>query len=238
MSTVKNILKSRILKSQIEEYLADRLRDANFAGVEINFTAIGTRVTIYAMRPGRVIGTKGRIVKEITRTLEERFKIENPEVSVAEVEVPELNPHIMAQRIASAVERGVRFRRASFWALDRIMQAGARGVEIQIAGKTRSARSRSEKFRAGFMPKCGDTASKQVKPGKASVQLKTGIFGVRVFIYPPEAPLPDAVEVLPPPEEVEAVEEKAAEEKPVEEEVVEVAVADETRDEGAKGEVQ
>lgn len=227
MSTVKNILKSRIMKSQVEEYLADRLKDANFAGVETNFTAIGTRVTIYAMRPGRVIGTKGRIVKEITRTLEQKFKIENPEVSVAEVEVPELNPYIMAQRIASAVERGVRFRRASFWALDKIIQAGARGVEIQIAGKTRSARSRSEKFRTGFMPKCGDMALKQVRSGKASVQLKTGTFGVRVLIYPPEAPLPDAVEVLPRPEEAEGVKK----EKLVEEEKVEVAAGDEAQDE-------
>lgn len=227
MSTVKNILKSRIMKSEIEEYLADRLRDANFAGVEINFTAIGTRVTIYAMRPGRVIGTKGRIVKEVTRTLEQKFKIENPEVSVAEVEVPELNAPIMAQRIASAVERGVRFRRASFWALDKIMQAGARGVEIQIAGKTRSARSRSEKFRAGFMPKCGDMATKQVKSGKASVQLKTGIFGVSVQIYPPEAPLPDTVEVISRTEEAEAVKE----EKTVEEQMAEVSADDEAKDE-------
>lgn len=232
MSTVKNILKSRIMKSEIEDYLADRLRDANFAGVEINFTAIGTRVTIYAMRPGRVIGTKGRIVKEVTRTLEQKFKIENPEVSVAEVEVPELNSHIMAQRIASAVERGVRFRRASFWALDKIMQAGARGVEIQIAGKTRSARSRSEKFRAGFMPKCGDMATKQVKSGKASVQLKTGIFGVNVQIYPPEAPLPDTVEVISRTEEAEAVkEEKPVEEKTVEEQMAEVSADDEAKDE-------
>jgi len=228
MSTVKNILKTRIAKNEIEEYLADRLQDANFAGVEINFTAVGTRVTIYAMKPGRVIGTKGRIVKEVTRTLEQKFKIENPEVSVAEIEVPELNPHIMAQRIASAVERGVRFRRASFWALDRIMQAGARGVEIQIAGKTRSARSRSEKFRMGFMPKCGDMALKQVRSGKASVQLKTGIFGVAVLIYPPEAPLPDKVEVLPRPEEAEEPEKK----------VVEVAAGDESKDERDKGEDQ
>jgi len=228
MSTVKNILKTKIAKSEIEEYLANRLKDANFAGVEINFTAIGTRVTIYAMKPGRVIGTKGRIVKEVTRTLEQKFKIENPEVSVAEIEVPELNPYIMAQRIASAVERGVRFRRASFWALDRMIQAGARGVEIEIAGKTRSARSRSEKFRMGFMPKCGDMALKQVRSGKASVQLKTGMFGVRVLIYPPEAPLPDKVEVLPRPQEAEAVGEK----------VVEVAAGDEAQDERNKGEAQ
>ncbi len=195
MTVIRNILETKKKKAEIEEYLAERLRDAGFGGVDIFFTPIGTRVTIYAMRPGRVIGTRGRTIKEISQVLEERFGVENPNVTVAEIEVPELNPYVMAFRIAQAIERGVRHRRVAFWALRRIMDAGARGVEIEISGKLTSARSRTEKFSAGIMPKSGELALKYVKVGKASVLLKTGLYGVKVKIYPSDAPMPEEIRI-------------------------------------------
>ncbi|MCD6260459.1 MAG: 30S ribosomal protein S3 [Thaumarchaeota archaeon] len=182
-------------KAEIYEYLAEKLKDAGFGGVDIFFTPIGTRITIYAMRPGRVIGSRGRTIKEISRELEEKFGVENPNVTVAEIEVPELNPHVMARRIAQAIERGVRHRRVAFWALRRIMEAGARGCEIEISGKLTSARHRTEKFSAGIMPKSGDLALKYVKVGKASILLKTGVFGIKVKIYPPDAPMPEEIKI-------------------------------------------
>ena len=197
MSTVKQILQTRIKKADIEEYLRERLRDAVFGGVTISFTPIGTRVTIYAMKPSRVIGAKGRVIKEITETLEKQFGVENPIVTVVEVEVPELNPYVMAQRIAQAIERGVRYRRVAFWAIRRIMEAGARGVEITISGKLTSARARTEKFTEGFLPKSGELALDYVLEGKAAVQLKTGVFGIKVRIYPPDAPLPEFITIKP-----------------------------------------
>ncbi|MDJ0269394.1 MAG: 30S ribosomal protein S3 [Aigarchaeota archaeon] len=193
MSSVKQILQTRIKKAEIEEYLRERLRDAVFGGVSISFTPIGTRVTIYAMKPSRVIGPKGRIIREISEVLEKKFGVENPIVTVVEVEVPELNPYVMAERIAQAMERGVRYRRVAFWAIQRIMEAGARGVEIRIGGKLASARARTEKFSEGFIPKSGELAMDYVIEGKASVQLKTGVFGIKVTIYPPDAPLPEAI---------------------------------------------
>jgi len=195
MSAIKQILESKRKKAEIEEYLMERLKDAGFGGVEIIFTPIGTRVTIYAMRPGRVIGTRGKTIKEISETLEREFGVENPNVTVAEIEIPELNPYVMAHRIAQAIERGVRHRRVAFWALRRIMDAGAQGVEIEISGKLTSARSRTEKFSAGVMPKSGDIALKYVKIGKASVLLKTGLYGVKVKIYPPDAPMPEEIKL-------------------------------------------
>ena len=209
MSSIKNILKTKIKKGEIYEYLAEKLKGAGFGGVDIFFTPMGTRVTIYAMRPGRVIGSRGRTIKEITEELEKRFGVENPNVTVAEIEVPELNPHVMAHRIAQALQRGVRHRRVAFWALRRIMDAGARGVEIEISGKLTSARHRTEKFSAGIMPKSGDLALKYVKVGKASVLLKSGVFGVKVKIYPPEAPMPEEVSIKS--SEETAQESKAAE---------------------------
>ncbi len=195
MSTIKQILTTRIKKAEIEEYLRDRLRSAVFGGVNISFTPIGTRVTIYAMKPSRVIGSKGRVIKEISETLEKRFGVENPVVTVVEVEVPELNPYVVAERIAQDLEKGVRYRRVGFWAVRRVMEAGARGVEVHISGKLTSARSRTEKFTDGFMPKSGELAMHYVLEGKTSVRLKTGVLGVRVLIYPPDAPLPEQLTV-------------------------------------------
>jgi len=195
LSAIKKILKDKMKKAEIHEYLAEKLKDAGFGGVDIFFTPIGTRITIYAMRPGRVIGSRGRTIKEISRELEEKFGVENPNVTVAEIEVPELNPHVMARRIAQAIERGVRHRRVAFWALRRIMEAGARGCEIEISGKLTSARHRTEKFSAGIMPKSGDLALKYVKVGKASILLKTGVFGIKVKIYPPDAPMPEEIKI-------------------------------------------
>ncbi|MCS7136219.1 MAG: 30S ribosomal protein S3 [Nitrososphaerota archaeon] len=195
MSAIKKLLRTSIQKQEIEEYLKNELKDAIFGGVDIAFTPIGTRVTIYAMRPGRVIGAKGRVIKEISSVLESRFGVENPQVTVAEVEIPELNPYVMAQRIASAIERGARYRRVAFWALRRIMDAGARGAEIEISGKLTSARARSEKYSEGIMPKSGEPAEKYVKRGTASVLLKTGLYGIKVSIYPPDAHLPEEVKI-------------------------------------------
>jgi small subunit ribosomal protein S3 len=195
MTIVKQILQTRVKKADIEEYLREKLKSALFGGVTISFTPVGTRVTIYAMRPSRVIGPKGKVIKEITEALEKKFNVENPVVTVVEVEVPELNPYVMAERIAQDLERGVRYRRVGFWAVRRIMEAGARGVEIHISGKLTSARARTEKFSEGFMPKSGELAIDYVLEGKAAVKLKTGVFGVRVLIYPPDAPLPEKIEV-------------------------------------------
>ena len=208
MSAIKNILMSKLKKAEIYEYLAEKLKDAGFGGVDIAFTPMGTRVTIYAMRPGRVIGPRGRTIKEISEELEKRFGVENPNVTVAEIEVPELNPQVMAYRIAQALQRGVRHRRVAFWALRRIMDAGARGVEIEISGKLTSARHRTEKFTAGIMPKSGDPALKYVKVGKASVLLKPGVYGVKVKIFPPDAPMPEEIRIAEP----EKLEEQKAEE--------------------------
>ena len=211
MSAIKNILMSKLKKAEIYEYLAEKLKDAGFGGVDIAFTPMGTRVTIYAMRPGRVIGPRGRTIKEISEELEKRFGVENPNVTVAEIEVPELNPQVMAYRIAQALQRGVRHRRVAFWALRRIMDAGARGVEIEISGKLTSARHRTEKFTAGIMPKSGDPALKYVKIGKASVLLKPGVYGVKVKIFPPDAPMPEEIRIAEPEESKEQKAEEVVE---------------------------
>ncbi len=220
MSIVKRFITESIKKTEIDEFLQRKLERAGYGGVNLSKTPLGTHVVVYAMRPGLVIGRGGETIKELARSLEENFQISNPQISVSEIEVPELNAYVIAARVTSALERGVHFRRAAFWALNQVMDAGALGVEIVISGKLRTERARFEKFRAGYFPRCGEPALRWMRKAEAHVQLKPGIIGVRVKLMPPDAQFPDKIEIVPPPpsEEKEKVSEQKAEPK-VEEQV-------------------
>jgi len=209
MSAVKHFITESKKKTEIDEFLQKKLERAGYGGVTISKTPLGTNIVIYAMRLGLVIGRGGGNIKELAEILEREFKVSNPQISVSEIEVPELNAYVVASRIASALERGVHFRRSGFWALNQVMEAGALGAEITISGKLRTERARFEKFKAGYMPKCGDPPLKYLRKAEIHVQLKPGIFGVKVRIMPPDAVFPDKIQIvenIPPEEAVETTE--------------------------------
>jgi len=97
----------------------------------------------------------------------------------------------MAARIAQIVSRGTAFRRAAQWSVNNVMNAGAAGVEISVAGKLRSDRSHGEKYRAGIVPKSGDTAERSVTQATTDVLLKLGLYGIKVKIALKDALPPD-----------------------------------------------
>jgi len=167
---------------ELDEYLASTLKDAGYGDVEVQKTPIGTRITLYVTRPGLVIGRKGTGIKDLTTRLEEKFGLTNPQISVLEVSVPELNPKIMCNRIAQLIERGTAFRRAAMWSMNTIMNAGALGVEVSIAGKLRSERAHFEKHSSGVMPKSGHLAEQIVRIGITSVLTKMGLMGIQLRI--------------------------------------------------------
>jgi len=206
MSIVKRFITESIKRTEIDEFLQKKLERAGYGGVNLSKTPLGTHVVIYAMRPGLVIGRGGETIKELATSLEETFKVTNPQISVSEIEVPEFNAYVVATRVASALQRGVHFRRAGFWALNQVMDAGALGAEIVISGKLRTERARFEKFRAGYFPRCGEPALRFMKKAEVHVQLKPGIIGVRVKLMPPDAQFPDKIRIvqeLPPEEKTE-----------------------------------
>lgn len=197
MSAVKNVMKNNYRNMELNEYLAESLKDAGFGGVDVQKTPIGTRLTLYVTRPGLVIGRKGTGIKDLTTRLEQNFGLTNPQISVLEVPVPELNPKIMSNRIAQLIERGTAFRRASLWTINTIMNSGALGVEVSVAGKLRSERAHFEKHSAGIIPKSGDVAEKVVKVGVSHVLTKMGLMGIQLRIalkneVPQEFELSDA----------------------------------------------
>ena len=237
MSVVKHFITESIKKTEIDEFLQKKLERAGYGGVAISKTPLGTHIVVYAMRPGLVIGRGGETIRELASILEEKFKVSNPQISVSEIEIPELNAYVVASRVAGALQRGVHFRRAGFWSLNQVMEAGALGAEIVISGKLRTERARYEKFKAGYLVKCGDPSIKYMQRAEVHVQLKPGIFGVRVKIMPPDAIFPDKIKIvekLPPelkPKEAEATEAKTEQEPPVQEEKAEETGTDVKREE-------
>jgi len=195
MSVVKRIIKDNITRVKVDELLSVEYEQAGYGGIQLTKTPLGTQINLFAMRPGRVIGKRGRAIKEASERLEKELGIPNPQITVIEVEVPELNPMIMASRVANALERGVHFRRAVFWSMNRIMDSGALGCEIVLKGPLRSARSRFEKVVEGYVPKAGDPALKYVKSATLHVKMKRGILGVTVNIVSPDAKFPDKVDL-------------------------------------------
>jgi len=196
MSIVKHFVSESLKKAEINEFLRNEFEKAGYGGVDIAKTPLGTHIVVYAMRPGLIIGRGGETIKELATVLEQKFQLPNPQISVAEIEVPELNAYVIASRVTSALKRGVHFRRAGFWALQQVMEAGALGAEIIISGKLRTERARFEKFRDGYLPKSGEPALKYLRKTELHVQLKPGIFGIKVRIMPPEAVFPDRVEII------------------------------------------
>lgn len=210
MSVVKHFIDESIKRAEIDEFLQNELERAGYGGVDITKTPLGTHIVVYAMRPGVVIGRGGETIKDLAKVLEEKFELPNPQISVAEIEIPELNAYVIASRIASALRRGVHYRRAGYWALNQVMDAGALGVEIIISGKLRGQRAKYEKFRAGYLPKSGEPPLEYMRKAEFHVQLKPGIFGVKVRIMPPEAEFPDRITIIPPKEKEETAEAKEA----------------------------
>jgi small subunit ribosomal protein S3 len=191
MNAIKNVLKNNFRNMELDEFLKEELKDAGYGGVDIQKSPLGTRLTLYVTRPGLVIGRKGSGIKDLTSKLEVKYGLTNPQISVVEMEIPELNPKIMCNRIAQLIERGTAFRRAALWTVNTIKNAGALGVEVTISGKLRSERAHFEKHSAGIIPKSGNMADRVVKEGITHVLTKMGIMGIRLKIaikgaVPPE----------------------------------------------------
>jgi small subunit ribosomal protein S3 len=191
ITTTKKVMNKFSRNAEIDEFLEHELRDAGYGGVDITTSPVGTRITLYVQRPGLVIGRRGMGIRDLTEKMEKRFELPNPQISVVEETTPELNPRIVASRIAQTVVRGTAFRRASIWALNSMMNAGALGAEITIAGKLRSERAHFEKYTAGVVPKSGDTAEHIVRRATTDVLLKMGLYGVQVRVAIKDAVQPE-----------------------------------------------
>ena len=175
----------------LKDYLREAIKDAGFSHAEISKTPTGTRVALHVTRPGIVIGRKGSGIRELTEKLASEFGLKKPQISVNEIEKPDLSPSVMCYRMASHLERGTAFRRATMWTIKQIMEGGAMGVQITISGKLRGDRSAFEKHTAGILPRAGHHADVIVDEDIAHVTTKMGLIGIRIRIAIKEKLIPE-----------------------------------------------
>ena len=195
MADEHQFIEDGLRRSQINEFFADELGRAGYGGMDVAQTPMGTQIVLKAEKPGMVIGKGGKNIRKITTELEDRFDMDDPQIDVQEVDEPDLNAQIVADRLANALERGWYFRKAGHTTIDRIMEAGALGAEIVLAGKVTGARSRVEKFNRGYIKHNGEPAQEVVDHGQGVAVMKLGTIGVNVKIIPPGAELPDDFEI-------------------------------------------
>ena len=215
MAGERKFIEDNVKRALLREYLKEQVKRAGYGGADIQRTPMGTRVTLITERPGLVIGRKGSSIKAITNAIEFDFGFDKPQVEVVEVENANLSAQIMAEKLASALERGWHFRRAGHSTVRRIMDNGAKGCQVIISGKLTGQRHRTEKFKEGHIKFCGEPKLQWMEEGYTPAKLKAGVIGVKVQIMHPKARLPDEVNILDdkPPEPKSAPSKKLASEK-------------------------
>lgn len=208
----RKFVKERLKEYQIKEYVSSTLRNVGHSDTRLQRTPLGEKIIVSASRPGLVVGRKGENIKKLTNTLKNKFSLENPQIEIEEVVNPNLDAQIIAERIASTIERfGIqKFKGVGHKTMQDVMTAGALGVEILMSGKIPSQRARSWRFYKGYLKKSGDVTN-DVLHAVTHANLKTGSIGIKVSIMPPDLKLPDNVKVKS--EETIIIEEKTKETK-------------------------
>ncbi|MCL4404846.1 MAG: 30S ribosomal protein S3 [Candidatus Marsarchaeota archaeon] len=192
MAIEMKFIDDAIIKMNISKFLSKELVKAGFSRVEIQKTPVLTRITVYVLNPGRVIGRMGKSINELTAEISKNFNVNNPQISVIEVQNKMLEPLLVAKDITFKLERSINPRKIIQFTLKSIMENGALGAEIIIRGKlaAKGARAKTIRKSVGYIPKAGDVTN-LVLVGDATAYPKYGAIGVRVRIVPPGTVFPD-----------------------------------------------
>lgn len=192
----KNLVKFKKEEFAIREYIKDSLGKGKISKVVIEYTPVGEKIIISTSKPGLIIGRGGERIESLTRILKRKFKLENPHVEIDEIKNPEFDAQIIADEIALSLERlgPLKFKVISYRMLQRIIEAGALGVEIRLSGKLPGSRAKTWRFAYGYLKKAGDSA-KVVDRAQSRSETKPGTVGVKVAILSPYAILKDKITI-------------------------------------------
>lgn len=196
MASERKFVSENIRRVLLKEYLMKEVSRAGFGGLQVQRRPNGTHIELTTERPGLVIGPRGQTIKMLTLAIKNDFNFENPQIEVVEVGNASLNAQIMAEKLAFSLERGWHFRRAGHSTVRRIMESGARGCHIILAGKLTGQRHRTEKFKEGHIKFCGEPSELFITRGFAVAKLKMGVIGVTVEIMDRDSVLPTDITVL------------------------------------------
>jgi small subunit ribosomal protein S3 len=166
---------------KLRDYLHKRLSQAGIARVVVERPAKRARITIHTARPGVVIGKKGADIEKLRQDLQRQTGGE-VHLNIVEVRKPEIDAKLVAENIASQLERRVAFRRAMKRAVQSAMRLGAQGIRINCAGRLGGAEiARAEWYREGRVPL--HTLRADIDYGEATAKTTYGTCGVKVWVF-------------------------------------------------------
>lgn len=182
MSVTRTFVNKGMRKLTIDEYLKQTFERVGYSHSDIRRTPMGMHITVHADRVGLVIGRGGQTINAMTEKLEKEYGLENPRLTVEEIDKPFLNAHIVAEEIKSAIENGVNTRKICNIMLQRIMESGAVGCQIRVSGRTGGALSRRDKYKAGYLKHSGQYAKELVDTAVVEAFTKLSAIGIQVKI--------------------------------------------------------
>ena len=165
----------------IRKFIKSKLYLAGIPKVEIERDAKRIRINIFCAKPGMVIGKGGAEIEKLRKECEDRLG-KTVVLNIVEVKRPDLNAQLVAENIASQLERRVSFRRALKQSIGRTMKEGARGIKAQVSGRLGGAEiARTEQYHEGTIPL--QTIRADIDYGFAEAHTTYGRIGVKVWLY-------------------------------------------------------
>lgn len=177
----KNFDELLIEDYNIRKYIKKKLYIAGISKIDIERAANRVKISVFTAKPGMVIGKGGSGVEELRKQIE---KLTNKKIiiNVEEVKRTELDAQLVAENIASQLERRISFRRAMKQSIQRTMRAGAKGIKTSISGRVGGAdMARTEGYSEGTIPL--QTLRADIEYGFAEADTTYGKLGVKVWIY-------------------------------------------------------
>jgi small subunit ribosomal protein S3 len=166
---------------KLRTWLKKKLRDAGVPTIEIERDSAKVKVIIHCAKPGMIIGKGGTEIEKLRCEIE-AFTGMPSSVNVIEVKQPDLNAQLVAENIASQLEKRIAFRRAMKQAIGRTMKLGAKGIKVNLSGRLNGAEiARSEHYHDGTIPL--QTIRADIEYGFAEADTTYGKIGVKVWIY-------------------------------------------------------
>jgi small subunit ribosomal protein S3e len=202
-----------VFYAELNELLTRELSADGYAGVEVRVTPLKTEIIIRATRARDVLGDKGRRIRELTSLVQKRFKFPEGSVELYAERVNNRGLCAIAQceSVKFKLIGGLACRRACYGVVRFVMESGAKGCEVTVAGKLRGARAKNMKFKDGYFVTSGEPARMFIEKATRHVCMRMGMIGITVKIMlpwdpegklGPKVPMPDVVTVFEPKDDV------------------------------------
>lgn len=177
----KNFSEYLVEDFKIRKFIKNKLYSAGISRIEIERAANKVKINVHAAKPGFIIGKGGAGIEELRKQLEKMTQ-KNILINITEIKVPELDAQIVAENIASQLEKRISFRRAMKQAMARAMRLGAKGIKTAVSGRIAGAEiARTEHYHEGTIPL--QTLRADIDYGFAEANTTYGKLGVKVWIY-------------------------------------------------------